>query len=255
MNDSIIDFNVNGVEFSMVKVEGGSFWMGAHKQYRMKGLFSKEPDTSTPNFHSEAEEWESPVHAVTVDDFYLGMTAVTQALWQEVMGTNPSHFKGIDDYLPVENVSFEDIISEFLPRLNRLTGKKFLLPTEAEWEYAARGGNLSQGNSYAGNSDINCVAWYKDNSGSKPHLVGMKEANELGLYDMIGNVWECCFDRFSYYDARAQTNPKGSIFGELRIVRGGSWESKARECHVFTRAATEPTDRDSHIGFRLALSK
>ena len=255
MNDSTIDFNVNGVEFCMVKVEGGSFWMGAHNQYIKTGWFSKEPDTSIPNFDIEASIWESPVHEVTVGDFYIGKVIVTQALWREVMLSNPSHFKWIDDYFPVESVSYDDIVNEFLPRLNRLTGKNFRLPTEAEWEYAARGGSHSQRYKYAGSSGISSVAWYKDNSGSKPHPIEMKQANELGLYDMSGNVWEWCLDWASIYDCNAQTDPIGPTSGVYRILRGGSWYDKANEIRVSNRGRLLPQDRSMTVGFRLALSK
>ena len=157
---------VNGVSFEMARVEGGTFRMGA-----------------TSEQEDEADSDETPVHSVTLSGYYIGKTEVTQALWQAVMGSNPSRFKGSD--LPVECVSWNDC-QEFIKKLNRLTGRNFRLPTEAEWEFACRGGNNSRGYKYSGSNDIDNVAWYWDNSGEKTHPVGTKAPNELGIYDMSG---------------------------------------------------------------------
>ena len=194
-------FMVNGVSFEMVRVEGGTFRMGA-----------------TSEQEDEADDDEKLVHSVTLSSYYIGKTEVTQALWQAVMGSNPSHFKGAD--LPVEFVTWNEC-QEFIQKLNRLTGSNFRLPTEAEWEFACRGGNNSRGHKYSGSNDIDNVAWYWDNSGRKTHPVATKAPNELGIYDMSGNVWEWCADWYGGYSSSAQTNPKGPYGGSGRVYRGG----------------------------------
>ena len=223
---------VNGVSFEMIPVEGGTFRMG-----------SKD---------SEADDDEKPVHSVTLSSYAIGKTEVTQALWKAVMGSNPSYFKG--DNLPVEKVSWNDC-QKFISKLNQLTGMQFRLPTEAEWEYAARGGNKSRGYKYSGSNDINAVAWYKDNSGSKTHNVGTKRSNELGIYDMSGNVWEWCQDWYYKYSSSAQTNPAGPSSEFFRVFRGGCWGYNARNCRTSLRVYRAP-DRSGYIlGLRLALSQ
>lgn len=183
-------FTVNGVSFKMITVEGGTFTMGASDD------------------DEEAYYNEKPAHEVTLSSYSIGETEVTQALWLAVMGSNPSRFTG-DLTRPVECVSWNDC-QAFIIKLNQLTGKTFRLPTEAEWEIAARGGNESMGYKYAGGNDINEVAWYRGNSSSKTHPVATKAPNELGLYDMSGNVFEWCSDWYdSYTDADGQTNPQG----------------------------------------------
>ena len=177
---------------------------------------------------------------------------MTQALWQSVMGSNPSYFKG--DNLPVENVSCDDC-QEFISKLNRMTGRTFRLPTEAEWEYAARGGKKSRGYQYSGSSNISDVAWYDGNSGSKTHPVGTKQANELGLYDMTGNVWERCQDWYYSYVSSSQTNPRGAVSGSYRVYRGGSWYYNARCCRSSYRYCDAPDYRFNYIGLRLVLSE
>ena len=231
--------NVNGVEFKMVKVEGGKFMMGAQKS-----------DPKSPNYDKEAWGNESPVHEVELSDYYIGETEVTQALWKAVMGGNPSRFTG-DDNLPVECVSWEDIVQKFIPALNRKTGRTFRLPAEAEWEYAARGGIKSRGYKYSGNKNIYEVAWYDDNSGNKTHPVKGKKANELGLYDITGNVWEWCSDWYGDYSSGAQTNPKGPDKG--RVLRGGSWDCSEVSCRVSGRCDYTPGKRSFNLGFRLVL--
>ncbi len=231
-DDNIGDLTVtaNGVSFVMKRVAGGTFQMGSDD--------------------SEAWDDEKPVHSVTVSTFYMGETEVTQALWKAVMGSNPSYFKG--DNLPVESVSWNDC-QEFIRKLNQLTGRSFRLPTEAEWEYAARGGSRSNGTKYAGSVSIDSVAWYGDNSGSKTHPVKGKSPNELGLYDMSGNVWEWCGDWYGDYGSGSQTNPKGPSAGSDRVLRGGGWGDYAGRCRVSRRNDYTPDSRGLDNGFRLVL--
>ena len=234
-------FTVGGVTFKMIAVEGGTFTMGA-----------------TSEQGSDAYDWEKPTHSVTLSSYSIGETEVTQALWQAVMGSNPSYFSGSNK--PVEQVSWDDC-QDFIRRLNALTGENFRLPTEAEWEYAARGGNKSRGYKYAGSNNIDNVAWYWDNipsqsSGSAGYgtqVVASKSPNELGLYDMSGNVWEWCQDRYGSYSSGSQTNPTGPTSGDSRVYRGGSWYSDAWYCRVSYRHIYDPTYRSYFIGLRLAL--
>ena len=219
---------------NMVYVEGGTFTMGATSE-------QKKPDDD-----------EKPTHRVSLSSFYIGKYEVTQALWKAVMGSNPSHFEG--DNLPVENVSWNDC-QTFLRKLNAMTGKNFRLPTEAEWEFSARGGNWSRGYQYSGSNVLSDVAWYYDNSGSKTHNVGTKAPNELGIYDMSGNVWEWCQDWKGSYIGSAQTNPKGPSSGSYRVDRGGSWFNFAWSCRVACRYCHTPDYRYFDLGFRLALSQ
>ena len=217
----------------MVYVEGGTFTMGA-----------------TSEQGSDALDGGKPAHSVTLDGYYIGKYEVTQELWKAVMGSNPSRFKG--DNLPVENVGWDDV-QEFLRKLNAMTGKNYRLPTEAEWEFAARGGNSSRGYKYSGSDNIDDVAWYYDNSGDRTHAVGTKSPNELGIYDMSGNVWELCQDWYGSYSSSSQRNPKGPNSGSDRVHRGGSWYSYARICRVSVRGPRPPDDRSHFDGFRLAL--
>ena len=225
---------VNGVSFKMIAVKGGTFTMGA-----------------TSEQGSDAYGDETPTHSVTLSDYYIGETEVTQALWEAVMGSNPSKRKGSN--LPVENVSWEDC-QEFISRLNSLTGENFSLPTEAEWEYAARGGNKSQGYKYSGSNVIDQVAWYFDNRGDKTHPVKQKQANELGIYDMTGNVEEWCSDWRGNYSSSSQTNPSGPSTGTDRVMRGGSYGCFASSCRVSYRGRSTPSIRNSDRGLRLAMS-
>jgi len=167
-----------------------------------------------------------------------------------VMGTNPSYFKG--DSNPVEKVSWNDC-QEFIRKLNSLTGRTFRLPTEAEWEYAARGGNQSKGYKYSGSNTLSSVAWYADNSSSQTHAVKTKSPNELGLYDMSGNVYEWCSDWYGSYQSSTQTNPQGPSSGSDRVLRGGSWEINARCCRVSLRNNYSPDVRYYDHGLRLVL--
>ena len=225
----------NGITIDMVKVKSGTFKMGATSE-----MLNSCVD-------------EKPVHKVILtNNYYMGKYEVTQALWQEVMGSNPSYFKG--DNLPVEQVSWNDC-QEFINKLNSITGRKFRLPTEAEWEYAARGGKKSRGYQYSGSSNISDVAWYTDNSGSKTHPVGTKQSNELGLYDMTGNVWEWCQDWCSSYVSSSQRNPTGAVSGAGRVYRGGSWNSVAVSCRSSYRGNHIPGARNYYLGLRLVLSE
>ena len=223
---------VNGIKYNMVWVEGGTFRMGATSE------------------QGSADSDEKPVHSVTLNSYYIGKTEVTQALWKAVMGSNPSNFRG--DNLPVENVPWNDC-QVFIRKLNSLTGQNFRLPTEAEWEFACRGGNNSRGYKYSGSNNIDNVAWYTDNSGRETHPVATKSPNELGIYDMSGNVCEWCSDWYGDYSSGAQTNPKGPYDGSYRVNRGGCWINLARNCRSSNRFNFGPALRDDGLGLRLAL--
>ncbi len=200
----------------------------------------------------DGEEYEKPVHRVTVSDFFIAKTEVTQALWKAVMGNNPSEFKG--DYLPVEQVSWNDAI-KFIKKLNRITGRKYRLPTEAEWEYAAGGGSEDR-TKWVGTNEETSVedyAWYKSNSGGKTHIVTFKMPNSLGLFDMSGNVCEWCMDSFDKYSSDDQTNPTGPSSGSYRMFRGGGWSTIQESCRTSNRMYNDADLRNHFIGFRLAL--
>ena len=229
------EFEVRGVKFKMIYVEGGTFMMGA-----------------TSEQGNDADGDEKPMHKVTLSDYHIGETVVTQELWKAVMGNNPSFFTG-DGNLPVEQVSWDDA-QEFIVKLNRLTGKVFRLPTEAEWEYAARGGKNGKGYKYSGSNSIDEVAWYEGNSGYKTHPVKEKKANELGLYDMSGNVGEWCNDRYGGYIGESQYNPQGSKSRSNRVIRGGSWFYAAKSCRVSLRSYGTSYARSSRLGFRVVLA-
>lgn len=237
--EDTLSFTVGGVSFKMIKIEHGSFTMGA-----------------TPEMEEPYDD-EKPVHEVTISkDYYMGEIQVTQALWHAVMGDNPSYFK--DDVMvkkhPVDTVSWNDC-QEFIKKLNNLTGKQFRLPTEAEWEFAARGGNKSRHTQYSGSDDIDPVAWYDGNSRSQTHPVAKKSPNELGLYDMSGNVWEWCNDRYAddYYANSPSVDPQGPSSGSDRVFRGGSWRSNPGNCRSSLRSWFNPEGRSDGFGFRLAL--
>jgi formylglycine-generating enzyme required for sulfatase activity len=208
----------------MIYISGGSFSMGSSD--------------------------EKPIHSVTLSSFYMSKYEVTQKQWQDIMGTNPSYFKNCDN-CPVEQVSWNDI-QDFIRKLNTKTGKNYRLPTEAEWEYAARGG---QNYKYAGSDNLGSVAWYRDNSGSKTHPVGQKSANGYGLYDMAGNVWEWCSDWYGsdYYNNSPSSNPKGPNSGTYRVLRGGSWDYASGNCRAAHRSYDTPPYRNDFNGFRLVL--
>jgi len=234
-----ITYVVNGVSFTMVQVDGGTFDMGA----------TAEQDSQL----AWADEY--PVHRVTLSTYSIGATEVTQALWMAVMDTLPCRFKS-DPMLPVESVSWNDC-QEFIARLNALTGMTFRLPTEAEWEYAARGGNRSRGYQYSGGNDVNAVAWWGyDNGGNSDYgtnRVAQKLPNELGIYDMSGNVWEWCQDWYRGYNAEPQTNPTGPSSGQYRIYRGGSWNNDSKFSRISFRFNNHPEVKLTSVGLRLAL--
>ena len=222
----VTEYTVNGVTFKMVKVDGGTFNMGG---------------TNNPD--------ESPVHQVTLSTFNIGQTEVTQELWDAVMGSNPSQHVGSN--LPVEYVSWNEC-QEFITKLNAMTGRNFRLPTEAEWEYAARGGANSQGYNYSGSNTLDDVAWYYGNSDNTPHEVATKAPNELGIYDMSGNAWEWCLDWYGDYSASAQTNPLGPDTGTERILRGGGCQHDTWAFPLTFRNALPPASHDpSVVGLRL----
>lgn len=229
-----VPFVVQRVMDDMVFVEGGSFTMGA-----------------TAEQGRDADDYEKPAHQVTLSSYYIHKYEVTQALWLAVMGSNPSHFTG-DLSRPVEMVTWNDC-QEFIDKLNKMTGKHFRLPTEAEWEYAARGGNRSKNYKYSGSDNLGSVAWYIDNSGSTTHPVGQKSPNELGLYDMSGNVWEWCQDWKYKYSNRSETNPTVAPTGNSRTGRGGCWNDNVKDCRVSSRSSNTLTYTYSHGGLRLAL--
>ena len=225
---------MGNVSYRMKYVSGGTFTMGATSEM--------------------TEPWddEKTTHQVTLSSYYIGETEVTQALWKAVMGSNPSYFKG--DNLPVETVSWNDC-QTFISKLNSLTGKRFRLPTEAEWEFAARGGNQSRHTQYSGSSRIDDVAWYESNSDNKTHPVKTKQPNELGIYDMTGNVWEWCQDWYGSYNSYAQTNPTGASSGSRRVGRGGSWGGSPRCCRSSNRYDSSPDYSIFNLGLRLVLSQ
>ena len=228
-------FTVNGVSFTMIPVEGGTFTMGA-----------------TAEQIDYYQDDELPTHEVSLSSFRIGKTEVTQALWLAVMGNNPSYFTNETMDLPVEQVSWDDC-QEFICKLNQMTGQTFRLPTEAEWEYAARGGKQSLGYKYSGSNNVDDVSWYLDNSDYATHSVATKTPNELGLYDMSGNVWEWCQDWFSNYSDATQNNPTGPNTGNTRVLRGGSWTDIPEGSRVSDRRDNYPSDYRGTDGLRLAM--
>ena len=232
-------FTVGGVTFKMKLVEAWTFQIGS----------------------TIGDSDEAPVHSVTISkDYYMGETEVTQALWKAVTGYSQTSYGsswsnttyGIGDNYPAYNISYEDVQS-FITKLNSLTGENFRMPTEAEWEFAARGGNKSKGYTYSGSNTIGDVAWYADNSSSMTHAVKTKAANELGIYDMSGNVYEWCSDWYGSYSSSAQTDPTGPTTGTYRVYRGGSWGNYATGCRCANRNYFTPSNQSYNVGFRLAL--
>jgi len=211
----------------LVRIKGGCFQQGSDRSGFM----------------------EKPRHEVCLSDFYIGKYEVTQRDWRDVMGSNPSRFKGCGDDCPVDSVSWSNA-REFIRTLNAITGREFRLPTEAEWEYACRGGNKD--NNYCGSNDADSVAWLNGNSSFKPHPVGLKQPNSLGIHDMSGNVWEWVYDWSGTYTSSPRLDPKGPSTGSTRVRRGGSWQYKAEKATAVWRSSGYPDDRAMDIGFRLA---
>lgn len=250
-----LHFEVEGVGFDMVFVDGGTFTMGA----------TFEQTAPLDN--------ERPLHEVKLSDYYIGETEVTQALWNAVTGQPLSHFSG-DDRLPVEDVSHQEVM-EFIKMLQKKTAAKFCLPTEAQWEYAARGGKASHGYEYAGSDDAEEVAWcgaslrptdgvfrdsiqlrsYLDESRAHTYPVAQKKPNELGLYDMSGNVAEWTADIYAPYTTGRQKNPKGPSYGHEHVFRGGCWYFGPWSSRVTQRQGAQASTHYSNLGFRLALPK
>ena len=212
----------------MISVEGGTYNMGS-------------PATESGRYNDECQ------HSVNVRNFAIGLYEVTQADWVEVMGSNPSNFKTCDE-CPVEQVSWDDI-QEFLKKANQKYGRRFRLPAEAEWEYAARGGKKSNGYVYAGSNTVGDVAWYSGNASSKTHPAGEKKPNELGLYDMSGNVWEWCQDQYGPYSGCPDPKEKDA---SRRVLRGGAWDGYDGNCRSAERDRYVDTYRNYNFGFRLA---
>jgi formylglycine-generating enzyme required for sulfatase activity len=222
--------STDGIE--MVFVKGGTFTMGSPTNEAKRGI-------------------DETQHQVTLSDFQIGKYEVTQKQWTSIMGSNPSNFKG--DNLPVEQVSWNDV-QQFIQKLNQKTGKTYRLPTEAEWEYAAKGGSTAGGQIYSGGNNRDEVAWYSSNSGSKTHPVGQKMANALGIHDMSGNVWEWCSNWYGDYSSGSQSNPQGASSGAYRVFRGGSWYLVPRYCRVSFRFYGIPDFMRNDLGFRLVLA-
>ena len=233
-NPDAIPITVNGVTFNMIKVDGGTFTMGG--TYEQGNSYGDE----------------KPTHQVTLSTYYIGETEVTQELWTAVMGKNPSWHKG--DILPVEQVSWKDCV-KFIERLKKLTNRIFRLPTEAEWEFAARGGNKSNCTMYSGSDDIDEVAWYGENRIQNTNPVKTKKANELGIYDMSGNVSEWCNDWKGAYGSDVQINPIGPKSGNKRVCRGGGTNCSSWSCRSSYRDEYAPGYKNNYLGFRLALSE
>jgi formylglycine-generating enzyme required for sulfatase activity len=234
VSGSFVDYteNAKNLNIAMVAVKSGMIMMGC-----------------TPEQGSDCKDAEKPAHRVKVDNFFIGKYEVTQAQWKAVMGNEPSYYKGAN--LPVERVSWNDI-QEFISKLNTLTGKQYRLLTEAEWEFAARGGLSSKGYKYSGSNTADEVAWIDSNSAKTTHEVGTKNPNELGIYDMSGNVLEWCNDWLSQYTDIGKVNPKGANSGSHRVGRGGSWSSQDRVVRVSARSGNAPDSRAMNLGFRLA---
>ena len=222
---------IKGIEENMIYVEGGTFTMGVKDSGR--------------------NGWDP--HTVTVSSFFIGSKEITQKEWFKVMGdvANPSRWSGDD--LPITNVSHEAVM-EFISKLNEITGREYSLPTEAQWEYTARGGNRQLPTDYSGSTLLDEVGWYEPNGSKRTHDAGTRKPNSLGIYDMSGNVAEWCSDWFEQYPTAAQTDPKGPAAGMFKVVRGGAWNSPEQECRVYWRDRAKPIVGKQNLGFRLVLN-
>lgn len=229
-------FQVGDVSFKMRRVEGGAFVMGA-----------------TPDQHDEHTISDKPAHTVVLSPYYIAETEVTNALWRAVMPDRRFVEDWYDPTQPITYVTWDDA-QLFVHRLDSLTGMPFRLPTEAEWEYAARGGGKSKGYRFAGSDLADTVAWHTGNAGFKKHQVMKKQPNELGLYDMTGNVSEWCQDWFGQYYYGTEPNPQGPAEGEKRIVRGGSYDNCADNIHISCRQYHQPEEANNCIGLRVAFT-
>ena len=236
--DTTVVFSINDAVFTMILVDGGTFEMGATAEQGQE-----DPDRD-----------EYPIHVVNLSSYYICQTEVTQELWNTIMGTNPSMILG-ESTLPVDCVKW-DMCQEFLSALNKIFDNKFefRMPTEAEWEFAARGGNRSKGYKYSGSNNLHEVAWFESNSEGTTHPVGMKKPNELGIYDMSGNLWEWCQDWHGEYQPEEQTDPIGPSTGTHRIMRGGSWTYDQNFCRVSRRNYISNIIAVSNCGLRLAMT-
>lgn len=266
LSPEIKSFDVKGIKFKLVKVNGGTFKMGATSkqiaEFGKNNLKEHFPHLDT-KYHYGCSNGsieqvvgndEKPVHQVVLDDYYIGITEVTQELWQVVMGKNPSKEKGAS--LPVTNVSWDEC-KRFLKKLNKITGVQFRLPTEAEWEFAARGGIHSENYIFSGGDNLEEISWCYGNSKRRPHSVALKKSNELGIYDMTGNVREWCSDWYDtfYYRNSPERNPQGASSGEYKVVRGGDYEwNYPSDLFTFSRGPKFPSWSDNRTGFRLALN-
>ena len=235
-------YTVNGVSFDMITMQGGTFTMGA-----------------TEDHITYADNSEKPPHQVTLSTYQIGKTEVTQELWEAVTGKSLSQIArpngwtlyGDGPDYPMYYITWDDC-QEFITKLNELTGQQFRMPTEAEWEYAARGGNKSKGFTFSGSNNIADVAWYSENSSNRSCPVANKAPNELGIYDMTGNVWEWCSDWYGDYSDAPQTNPTGPETGTERVVRGGCWGALVSGSHLSNRISYVPTFHSNSLGLRLA---
>lgn len=233
-SSNVLTITAGGVSFDVVRVKAGTFVMGC-----------------TDEQNRECDNDENPSHRVTISqDYYIGKFEVTQDLFEAVMGYNPSNWKASN--LPVENVRWDEA-QEFCNKLSRMTGRRFALPTEAQWEYAARGGMKSVGYKYCGSSEISDVAWYVENSYRQTHPVGSLRPNELGLYDMSGNVWEWCQDWYGDYSSSSQRDPKGPNSGSIHVLRGGGWDLDAESLRVANRGNYASDFSSGYYGFRVVM--
>ena len=221
------------IETSMISIEGGVFIMGC-----------------TSDQGAECTQDEFPIHRVQLSGFKLLKTEVTQGMWLSVMGNNPSYNKRSAQF-PVENVSYTEI-EKFIDVLNAMSSHQYRLPTEAEWEFAARGGNKSKSTLFSGSSDAQSVSWNISNSSNTSHIAGYKNANELGIFDMSGNVWEWCSDWYGEYHASEESDPRGAIDGTDKVIRGGSYSGSIWFCRNAIRMHYAPAYKSNFIGFRLA---